>query len=55
VCYVITCEGLDTTSAEGEAPADALQKLLSAGTPPPFLERVPLTSSAPLKVWRVKS
>ena len=55
VRYVITCEGLDSTTAQGEVPADALQKLLFAGKPPAFLEPVPLAASTPLKVWRLKS
>ena len=54
VRYVITCDGLDSTTPRGEVPADALQKLLFAGKPPAFLEPVPLTSPTPLKVWRVK-
>jgi len=55
VRYVITCAGLDSTTARGEVPADALQTLLFAGKPPAFLELVPLNVSTPLKVWRLKS
>ena len=55
VRYVITCAGLDSTTARGEVPADALQTLLFAGKPPAFLEPVPLNVSTPLKVWRLKS
>ena len=53
--YVITCEGLNSTNAKGDVPADALQTLLLAGKPPAFLEPVPLNASTPLKVWRLKS
>ncbi len=52
--YVVTCKGLDSTTTEGEVPADALQNLLFAGTPPAFLEPVTLDTPTPLKVWRVK-
>ncbi len=52
--YVITCQGLDSTTTQGEVPADALQTLLFAGKPPAFLEPVPLDKPTPLKVWRVK-
>jgi hypothetical protein len=52
--YVITCEGLDSTTTPGGVPADALQRLLFAGKPPGFLEPVPLGTPTPLKVWRVK-
>jgi hypothetical protein len=55
VRYVITCKGLESTNAEGEAPADALQTLLLADKPPAFLEPVPLAASTPLRVWRLKS
>jgi hypothetical protein len=55
VRYVITCQGLDSTTAQGEVPPDALQTLLFAGRAPQFLEPVPLASSTPLKVWRLKS
>jgi len=55
VRYVITCEGLDSTTPLGQVPPDALQKLLFAGKPPAFLEPVALAASTPLKVWRVKS
>jgi hypothetical protein len=52
--YVITCEGLSSTNAEGAEPADALQTLLFSGKPPEFLEPVPLEAPTPLKVWRLK-
>ncbi len=55
VRYVITCAGLDSTAAQGEVPADALQTLLLADKPPAFLEPVPLGAPTPLKVWRLKS
>ena len=55
VHYVITCEGLSSTNAEGKEPADALQTLLFSGKPPDFLEPVPLEEPTPLKVWRLKS
>jgi hypothetical protein len=55
VRYVITCDGLSSTNAEGDGPADALQTLLFAGKPPAFLEPVPLEVPTPLKVWRLKS
>jgi hypothetical protein len=55
VRYVVTCDGLDSTTPRGEVPTDALQKLLFAGKPPAFLESVPLSVSTPLKVWRLKS
>ena len=53
--YVITCQGLDTTRSQGADPADALQTLLLADRPPPFLAPVVLSAPTPLKVWRVKS
>jgi len=53
--YVITCIGLDSMTAPGKVPADALQNLLFAGKPPAFLAPVPLDAQTPLKVWRVKS
>jgi len=52
--YVVTCNGLDSTTSQGPVPADALQSLLNAGKPPAFLEPVPLSEPTPLKVWRVK-
>ena len=55
VHYLITCEGLSSTNAEGKEPADALQTLLFSGKPPYFLEPVPLEEPTPLKVWRLKS
>ncbi|HWK50380.1 MAG TPA: hypothetical protein VNR40_10865 [Steroidobacter sp.] len=51
--YVITCPGLDSTRPTGGRPADSLQTLLQAGTPPPFLTPVVLDKSTPLRVWRV--
>jgi hypothetical protein len=52
--YVVTCDGLDSTTSQGKVPADSLQTLLNAGKPPTFLEAVPLSEPTPLKVWRVK-
>jgi hypothetical protein len=52
--YVIVCDGLDSTTPQEPVPADALKALLTAGTPPPFLEPVPLDAATPLRVWRLK-
>ena len=52
--YVVTCEGLDSTTPQGSVPADALQTLLFADKPPAFLAPVTLDATTPLKVWRVK-
>lgn len=52
--YVITCKGLDSTTALKKVPDDALQTLLLAGKPPAFLEPVMLSEPTPLKVWRLK-
>lgn len=51
--YVITCKGLDSTTPQGEVPANALQTLLFASRPPAFLTPVPPSAPTPLKVWRV--
>lgn len=50
--YVITCEGYTSTKPARPDPTDALQKLLFAGTPPPFLKPVTLDKPTPIKVWR---
>lgn len=51
--YVVTCAGLDSTTPQGEVPADALKSLLFADKPPAFLAPVPLSAPTPLKVWRL--
>jgi hypothetical protein len=52
--YVVTCKGLDSTTAQGPVPADTLQTLLFEDKPPAFLTPVTLDATTPLKVWRVK-
>lgn len=52
--YVVICEGVGRTIAQGTALADALRSELLAGRTPVFLEAVDL-GATPIKVWQLKT
>jgi hypothetical protein len=51
--YVVLCPGMDSLKSRTPDPPDALQTLLLAGKPPPFLTPIALAQPTPLKVWQI--